>query len=386
MKKPVVVILFLLFFVGCSEKERQASKQPGRRSINALTVETVQPADVEDFLEAVGTVHSRKTAVLSSKSVGIITSIAVREGDKVTRGQTLVEIDNRDVRADLSGAEAAAEETEWALKGAESAIAAANGRRDFAAATFRRYESLLPRGSVTPQEYDEANSKYKVANAEVNQAEENLRALKAKQAQARAKVAYSQTLLSYTRVTAPFEGVVTSKTAEVGALASPGSPLLTVEELGRYRLEAEVGESSVAFVRVGNIVPVRINSLAKELSGTIAEIVPVADPQTRTFTVKIELPPDPNIRSGLYAKTYIHSISKKALLVPETAIIQRGQLVGVYVVDKSGLARLRLVTAGKRYDKRLEILSGLSPAERIIVKGAESVTDGMRVTVLQESR
>ncbi len=373
------VILFFLALSGCSEKKSRPGGEIRPARLSGVAVETVQPSAVEDFFEAVGTVRSRKTTSLSSKSVGAVLSISVKEGDKVKKGQTLAEIDNRDIRADLNGAEAASREVEWALKAGESGVMAAKGQRDLAAATFKRYEPLVSKGSVTPHEFDEVSAKYKVASAELNQAEENLRALKAKKEQAQARIASIQSLLSYTRVTAPFDGVVTAKTAEVGTLASPGTPILTVEEAGRYRLEAQVGEAWISYCRVGNIVPVIIDAIQGELSGTVAEIVPAADPQSRTFTVKIELPSEPGIRSGLYGKAEFSLGKKRVLLVPATAVLQKGQLVGLYAVEGGGVVRFRLVQAGKRRGDRIEILSGLNPGERVVTKGVEKVSDGKRI-------
>ena len=378
--KNFLAILFLLIFWGCFKGSERSSGKVQSQPVKDVGVKTVQPEPVEDFFEVVGTVRSRKTATLSSKIVGTVTGVLVKEGDKVKKGQILLEIDSRDVRADLQGAEAALEETGAAIKAADAAVTAAKGQREFAAATFHRYESLVNRGSVTPQEYDEASAKYKVANAEVDRAEGNLRALKSKKEQAKAKIDYSRTLLTYTKIAAPFDGLVTAKIAELGIVASPGTPLLTVEETVRYRLETQVGESWLVYIHVGDAVPVSIDSLGGELSGTVAEMAPAADPQSRTFTVKIELPPQPNIHSGLYGKARISSTKRNALLVPVEAVLQRGQLVGLYVADREGLVQLRLITTGKRYNQKVEILSGLISGERVVIRGAEKVSEGSRIS------
>jgi multidrug efflux pump subunit AcrA (membrane-fusion protein) len=379
--KMSLAIVFVLFLLGCSREGEPSREQVEAQLVKDVEIKVAQPESVEVFFEAVGTVRSRKTATLSSKVVGTVIAVLVKEGDRVKRGQALIEVDSRDLRAELQGARASLEEAEWAIKAAESAISAAKGQRDLAAATFKRYETLVARGSVTPQEYDEVSAKYKVANAELERAEENLGALKAKREQARARVSYIQTLLAYTTIASPFDGVVTAKIGEVGMIASPGTPLLTVEETSRYRLEAEVGESWLAHARVGSMVSVIIDALKVALSGKIAEIVPAADPQSRTFTVKIDLPPHPLLRSGLYGKASFPVGKKEVLLVPPEAILQRGQLLGLSVVDKDGAVRLRLVKTGKRYNQKVEILSGLSPGERVIVRGMERVAEGSRVVL-----
>ncbi len=381
MRTPITILaLLFLALANCSQKKEEPRGEIRLRRVSGVAVEAVPLSPVQDFFDVVGTVRSRKTAVLSSKLVGVVTAIFVREGDKVKKGQILLELDSRDVRADLEGAEAASKEIEAAIKAADAAVNAAKGQRELAAATFQRYDSLIKRGSVTPQEYDEASAKYKVANAEVDRAEGNLRALQSRKAQAEAKIDYNRALLTYTKIASPFDGVVTAKAAELGIVASPGSPLLTVEETTRYRLEVQVGESWLAYIHTGGAVPLSIDSLGEQLSGTIVEVVPAADPQSRTFTVKIELPQRPNIRSGLYGKARISSAKREALLVPMEAVLQRGQLVGLYVVSKEGLVQLRLITTGKRYDRKVEVLSGLNAGERVVVRGAEKISEGSRIS------
>jgi RND family efflux transporter MFP subunit len=166
---------------------------------------------------------------------------------------------------------------------------------------------------------------------------------------------------------------------EPGDLAVPGQTLLVLDDPRAYRFEAEVGESAVGRVRLRQTVPVVLDALARTLEGRVAEIVPAADPTSRTVTVKVDLPADPELRSGLFGRARFPAGERQALLVPGTALVERGQLTGVYVVDTQGIAQLRLVTAGARREDRVEILSGLRAGERIVVEGAERVSDGVRV-------
>ncbi|MBI4522266.1 MAG: efflux RND transporter periplasmic adaptor subunit [Deltaproteobacteria bacterium] len=382
------LVVFLLAFVlsSCARENKTSREGTPPKPVGGVAVEEIQPVAVEEFFDAVGTVKARRSAPLSSRVVGTILTVAVREGDRVRKGQRLVEIDSRDLRAGLDEAEASIEEMEWTLKAAESAVAAAEGQKDLALATFKRYESLIARGSVTPQEYDEAKARYEVADAEAVRAGRSLSALKAKREQAQAKLSHARTVLDYTNIVAPFDGLVTAKTAEVGMLASPGTALLTIEETGRYCLEAEIGESRLAYARIGTSVRVSIAALGREFSGTVAEITPAADPQSRTFTLKIDLPAHSDIRSGLYGKAEIPFAKRKILLVPLEAVLRRGQLVAVYVVDVGGVVQLRLITTGKRYNEKVEVLSGVIPGERIIMRGVEKISEGERVSAPQGSR
>ncbi len=380
--KKLLILLAVVLFAACSKERKGADEVAVPPLVRDVEVMVVRPETVEDSFEAVGTVKARKITVLSSKTVGTIVAVLVGEGDHVSREQSLVEIDDRDVRAELQGAQAGLEEATRAIGAAESAVAAARGQRDLAAATFKRYEPLVARGSVTPQEFDEVNARYKIASAEMERAEENLRAQRARKKQAVARISQAQTRLSFTKITAPFDGVVTAKTAEVGALATPGSPLMTIEQRGPYRLEVQVGESRLADVKLGLTTPVEIDAIkAMALMGKVGEIVPAADPQSRSFTIKIDIPAHALVRSGLYGKARFRGGKREVLVVPAKALVEKGQLVGVYAVNDGGGVRLRLVNAGKRFGEKAEILSGLTAGERIVVSGLEKVSDGSRVAL-----
>jgi multidrug efflux pump subunit AcrA (membrane-fusion protein) len=378
--KECLLVILMLFQWACSKSEHRQNSNSSAVA-PGTAIETIKPSTVEDFFAVAGTVRAKQTSALSSKITGTVAAVSVRTGDKVRKGQLLVQIDGRELHAELAGANAGLEEITWATKAAASALAAAQGQRELAATTYKRYQALLGKESVTRQEFDEVNTKFKVATAEMMRAEENLRALEAKKAQAEARISQAQALLSQANIVSPYDGIVTDKAAELGMLASPGTPLVTVEDAGAYRLEAQVGESSLAYAKLGAAVPVRVDALDTTLSGKVAEIVPAADPQSRTFTIKIELPAEPLLRSGVYGKASLSRGERQVLLVPIGAVLERGQLTGVFVVGQDGRAEFRLVKTGKRYGENFEILSGLSAGERVVVKGAERIAEGSRVAL-----
>ena len=166
-KKTLAGAVFLMFLGGCSKEKGASRAITEEPPIKGVEVVAVRPESVADTFESVGTVKARQSAALSSKIIGTIVGVSGREGDHVKRGQTLIEIDSRDLAAELRGAQAAMEEANSAIKAGESAVSAARGQRELAAATFKRYESLVAKGSVTPQEFDEVSAKYRVANAEL---------------------------------------------------------------------------------------------------------------------------------------------------------------------------------------------------------------------------
>lgn len=393
MKIKFLFLIATILLVSCVKKEEQkAASTP--TVVKDVQVSKVTLSSISDYYEATGTVKAKTSTVISANMMGRITAMLVHEGEQVRAGQLLIEIDNRDARtqlekaqAGLTEAQAAFSETEQAIKAAKAVKNAAEANEQLAAVTFQRFQNLLDYGSVSKQSYDEAKAKYQVAKAEVERADKTLQTLVAKKSQVQAKIeqakadiASARVYVGYARITSPVGGVITTKQAEVGAIATPGVPLLTIDDNSQYRLEAAVEESQLGKARLGNRVQVKIDAIgANELAGTVVEIVPATDPSSRSYTVKIALPANGLLRSGLYGLARFPSGAKQAIAVPQNAMIQRGQLTSVFVVDDAGIAHLRLVKAGKVSEGQIEILSGLSEGERIVTSGAEKLSDGNKV-------
>ena len=393
MKRVVFVLLATLVMISCS---RKAEPEQSQAIISGLKMETLQTSLVDDYYEAVGTVQAKNRSVVAAKVMGNIVALHVREGDTVRAGQTLIEIDNRDAGIQLQKTQAgmrevqdSLEEVERSIRAAESARAAAQANEKLAKITLGRYETLFQRRSVSPQEFDEVRTKYEIAKAESERADRLLQATAARQNQVRARIdqakadiANARVYVGYSRIAAPIDGVVVSKQVDVGYMATPGMPLLTIENSSRYQLHASVEESKLGTIHLNDQVHVVLEALGNtDLMGTVAEIVPAADPATRSYTVKIALANagDIHLRSGLYGKARFLTGQRKILSVPQTAVSQQGQLSGVFVVDESGVARLRLVKTGRIVGDRIEVLSGLNDGEEIVSERTASLRDGVRV-------
>jgi multidrug efflux pump subunit AcrA (membrane-fusion protein) len=399
-RRIVLSMIFLtLMIISCGKKEEAPIEKPA--PVQGVRIETVKPSPVEEDYEAVGTVRSKTTSFLSSKVVGNILTVHVHEGDRVRTGQLLIEIDDRDTRAQLQKAQAALrevqdaqEEIEQNIHAAESAREAAQAGKSLALVTFNRYKSLLEQKSVSQQEFDEVQAKLKIAEAEADRAGRMFQALLAKKSQVMAKIEQvkaditsAQVYVGYSRITSPMNGIVTSKQGEIGLLAAPGVPLLTIEDNSRYRLEASVEDSMLKRIRLGTPVRVSIDALGpQEFSRKVTEIVPASDPGSRSSTVKIDLSDEKGrlsgqsaLRSGLYGKARFPIGEKQVLKIPQKAILQRGQLLSVFIIDSSNIVRLRLIKTGKQYGDQFEVLSGLNDGERIVVEGTERVKEGDRV-------
>jgi len=340
-----------LIFVGCSSERQTVSAAP--ETVTDIAVMSAQTANIPDVVEAVGTLRAAETSQLAAQMMGNIVEVRVHEGDRVQRGQVLAVIDDAQPRAALDRATAA----EFA---AQQEISASESDSTLAEATFKRYQTLYERKSISPQEYDEIKARYQATQARREMA-------RAGQAQAKAALQQARTALSYRHIVAPFDGLVTEKKADVGTLASPGMPVFTVEDLRRYRLEATVNETDLRYVRQGQQVSVSIDAIGdRELKGKVIEIVPAADPASRSFLVRVELPSDPALRSGLFGRAQFTRGERTALLIPRTAIVERGQLQGIYVLDQSRIAGLRYITLGKPSAQQVEVLAGLQAGEMLI--------------------
>ncbi len=346
-----------------SDRSRPA---PAPEVVRGVPVLAVQQTIVPHVLEAVGTVRAAQTSTLASQMMGNIVEVRVHEGDRVQHGQVLALIDDSQPRAGLDRATAADNASRQQLAAADSDLALAES-------TLKRYQSLFEKKSVSPQEFDEVRARQQAALARREMG-------RADQAQAQAALAQARTAFEYTRIRAPFDGVVTEKKVDPGTLASPGMPILTVEDVRRYRLEASINESDVADVRIGQVVPVLIDVLGdQQVKGKVAQIVPAADPGSRSFLIKIELPADRQLRSGLFGRAQFSHGQRQSLLVPRTAIVERGQLQGVFVVNQNGLAALRYVTLGKPAGSDVEVLAGLQGGEHLVAKPGNLELDGKQV-------
>ena len=332
------------------------SSEPSRTA----TVETVQARVVESrqqlapvTVRATGTLHAKLTAVISAQVVGRIQHVLVREGDTVRAGQTLAVLDDATLMASVDEAQAA-------VKAADNQQAAAQTNADLAASTLARDKQLQVQKSVSPQELDEVSRRAESSSAQVD-------ALRAAAAAAKAQESGARAMLGYSRITAPFAGIVTARMADPGTLASPGVPLLQIDSTGPLQLETTVSESVIASVRMGMKLGVTVDAAPSlDPAATVAEIVPAADPASHTFLVKLDMPSSPQLRAGMYATAAIPTGSHQAIVAPRSAVVLRGSLSCAYVLDSNGIAQLRYVTLGAQQGSLVEVLSGISGGEKLV--------------------
>jgi len=374
---PTILTLLTLSACGSHTQEKAGAGQGAAVPVQAYTVSATEWPQT---YETTGTVRARTTATISAKVMGYARQVTFQTGDRVREGQLLAELDSRDFDAQLQQAEAAEREAKEALQEVDGAIAAAKANLDLAQATFRRMQDLFEKKSVSNQEFDEAGARLKSAQAAHEMALARRRQVAARMSQAAAAVESARLMRGYTRITAPFDGVVTEKRVEAGNLAAPGAPLATIEREGGYRLEAAVEESLLRVIRPGQPVKVRLEALDRNLDARVSEVVPAVDAASRTGLVKIDLPALPQLRSGMFGRSVFAMGAKTVAAVPISAVREQGQLRYVFVIE-SGVARARLVTLGSAHEDRREALSGLSAGEKIVSPLPATLADGARVEV-----
>ncbi len=321
---------------GCGRKSEHS--QAPVLPTATVRAEVVQSKTRVATEEVVGTVRAKLRSVIEAKVSGRIEQLLVVPGQQVKAGELLVVIDAREVQARYDQAVALRQQAEADLK---------------------RLTTLFEQKILSQAEFDNAQARARVAIAGVAEAE---------------------TMLGYTKVTAPFAGVITRKHADVGDLATPGKPLLEMEDSTALRLEADVPEAVVGKLTLGDKLPVRISVVGKEQEGIVSEIAPAADPNSRTFLVKLDLPSTAGLRAGQFGRVAMPVGETAALRVPVAAVVQRGQMEIVFIVV-DGKAQLRLVKTGKRIGGEVELVSGVIAGEKIVTQNAASLMDGQPLTV-----
>lgn len=367
---------------------------------SAITVETltIRAQSITNTLQLSGTIRPVEQATLSTRVMGRITQLSLEAGDRFQKGEVLARIDVMDMAAQTSQAQAGVAQAQAEVARAQATLNQLESQRLEAQAALRlaqinqsRMAQLQAEGAVSQSRLDEANTTLDEARARVAQSEAGIRQAQAAIAQSRAAVNRAESSVtsasaseSYGTVIAPFGGVIVQKLAYEGEMTSPGTALLRVENPDRLQLEISVPEENLRFVQVGQPVQVRIDAVNQTLNARIEQIVPAADPNSRSFLVKIPLNNSGRLISGMFGRIVLPlSEKQETILIPTNALIQRGQLQGVYVVttnDAQSAAVLRWVKTGQQRNGEVEIVSGLMEGDRIITNHINQLSDGQPVS------
>jgi multidrug efflux pump subunit AcrA (membrane-fusion protein) len=374
----IVLITTGMLAAGCGGA--MESRPEKAEVVQGLNVQKMQKQNVADELEAPGSVIAQSTAQVAARAMGTVLRVAVREGDNVKRGQVLAELDERELSAHRSAAQAASRAASAGVLQATKAVAAAQAQADVMKKTYERYNYLREQKSVSPQEFDEVAAKQEAAQANLEQAKAALSQSEAGVAQAESEAHAAESVANYARIAAPFDGRVVRRSIEPGSLVSPGMPLFVVEDTSRYQLEATLPAEALAGVKRNTLARVQLDALpAHSLAGKVAEIEAGADPTSHTFKVRVDLPREAGIQSGMFGRAYFTQGEKQAIVLPAEAVVSRGQLRGIYVVDGTGLIRWRVVTLGKNAGNQVEVLSGINEGEVVVLNPGSQELDGKKI-------
>jgi selenocysteine lyase/cysteine desulfurase/multidrug efflux pump subunit AcrA (membrane-fusion protein) len=373
----------------------------------SVSTQTITERAVAGTQTLTGTVEPVEVVTTTSRVVGQIISLPVKEGDRVKKGQVLAKIDVKDLNAQQNQSTAAITQ---AIAGENQVSAQLNQAQaqlrnsiaekqsvqvelTNAQLTQKRRMMLQKEGAIGQDSLDEANTQVAVlksqlqqATSGIAQAQAGIARSRAAQAQARAQVKEAEASksqvaanLDYGMVTAPFNGVVTRKHTEVGAMAGTGQPIVTMENTSKQRFSVDVPESSLSQVKRGNLVPIRIDSINQVVNGKVDRLNPAANANSHSFNVKIALPTNPTLMSGMFGRLTISGTPRQGIRIPSSALIRRGQLEGVYVMSNNQ-AILRWVKTGKTQNDTVEVVSGLASGDRIINSNLSQLKDGQLVS------
>ncbi len=376
-----VVGLTCLLVAGCSEKiESGAIKPSAVQSIKAM-VATVAIRSESISYEMTGTVTADADSTLSSKIMGVVKSVHVREGDRVRKDRVLVDIDPRQVKAQLQQVEAGLSEARKAESAAISAQGAARANADLSKATFDRYANLMKSESASRQEFDEISARHRQAEAALGQAGSMVDAARFRVQQAEAAVAAAGVSENDAKLVAPFDGVISARLVDPGSLAAPGAPLLKIQSTDVFRVDMVVPESMLQYIVQNQTVSVAVPAAGRTIPGTVYAIFPAADASSRSFTVQVAIAAHPAVHAGMFSRVTIPGGQQNQLMIPSSAVLHQGQLTGIFLLDGDHIARFRLLRTGRTSGNSIEVLSGLRSGDRYVVEPPPNLVDGLRVEV-----
>lgn len=359
--KKIIVAATLstvLFITACSgdKKEVKVAEFP------AIPVEVQEVASGSDskFISASGTLESEKRAVISTRMMGYITDLKVSTGHKVRKGQLLVIINNDDLRAKKSQADAG--------------IMQAQAGYNSAKKDFERFTALFKQQSASQKELDNVTTQYQMAEAGLN-------AAKAMRSEVMAQFAYAN-------MTAPFDGTVTETFVKAGTMANPGAPLLTIEGGGELQAVVSISESDILKIKNGTSADIKLKSSKEVIKGKVTEISSSSQGSSGQYAVKLALDSKKDAAlSGMFVNVNFpiekdsNATASTMVVIPKSAVISQGQLNGVYTVTSDNIALLRWLRLGKTYGDNIEVLSGLAAGEKYVLNADGKLFNGSKVTL-----
>ncbi len=389
--RALLTALIVVLLTSCSRSDGGSEKTP---EISAQDTPPIVPTarvvrmDLVNDLVLTAEFEPFQQVDLMAKVSGYVRSIGVDIGDRVRSGQILATLEIPEMEDDLTRAAASIDQAQAEIFTASDELRRAEAAHEMAHLSYNRIADVLKRepGLVPQQEVDEAHSRDMVAEAQVSAAKSNLKTAEQHVRVSRADQGRVQTLHKYMTITAPFEGVVTKRYANIGAMIQAGTssqamPLVQLSQNNLLRLVLPVPESSVGRVRVGGTVEVRVPSLGRTFAGRVARLAEKVQPSTRTMDTEVDVQnPGLTLIPGMYAEVNLHiAESRGALTVPLDAVDRSTAAARVYVVATPSVIHIVPVTLGLETDQNVEILSGVQEGDVVVAGRHAGLRDGQAV-------
>ena len=362
----VVGMVFLMLFQGGFFVSGQIvpGLQQEKPAATGETIEikaTTQP----DFYRAIGSVRSRDEVEIVPRIVARILDIKVRSGDQVKRGDLLVTLDAKDLAAIVSQGQEQLNAARANVNAAKERVNSAKAALDLATSEMNRTRALFEKNAAAKRDFDRAVTALKQAEAGMQQAVQGRLAATAQLAAAEQGIKQTEAGLSYATINAPIDGVVAERMADPGDLGNPASMIMRIFDPSSLMLEVAVRESLVSEVKIGAPIKYEVPALKRSYEGTVKEIVPSVDPQTRTFLVKICIDKSEGLMPGMFGTITVPlATERQVILIPEKSIIKTGQLESVVEILNGKLLR-RQIRSIKAENGFREVVSGLSAGQKI---------------------
>lgn len=363
-------------------------------SAQAVTVATVEPAQVNRTLNTTGTVTAYDLLPITPRSSGLqIQQVLVDEGESVTAGQVMAVLDDSVVRSQIAEAEASLASARAVVQQRQAALAQAEATLREAEANLQRYDALSQEGVVSRQEYDSRATAATTARESIRVAASDISSAEAQVRSAEARLQQLQTQLEQTLVVAPADGIVAERMARVGNVSSASEPMFSIIRDRLLELQVKVPETQLPQIPLGARVEISSDADARiQLQGRVREVSPLIDPETREATVRIDLPSSALLRSGMFLNAAVITSSASGLVVPAKAVLPQPdgtmQVFRLVADDRVEAVTIEVEDATNpnldRQDATMEVLSGLNPGDRVVVSGASYLKNGDRITVASD--
>jgi HlyD family secretion protein len=360
----LILVFFAVKFISSTKIAPGKVQAPSKNDVSPKHIGHVSVQTITEFYEAVGTVRPVTEASIESQVTAQVLDVKVRPGDKVFKNQVLISLDNRQLMSRLDQAKQTLKTAISGKEQAKQAVIAAKAAFTEAESDYKRTKIYFKSQAATSKDMEKAESAYLQAKASLNRIEETLSASESGIRQAEEIVKEAEIALGYTEISAPESGNVIKRLVEQGDLALPGKPLMILQTSGSLRLEAYVREGLIRKIQPGTALKVTITTFNETATATVEEIIPYADPQTRTFLVKALLPRISGIYPGMFGKLLIPVKDLQVVVIPKIAVRHIGQLELV-TVKENNVWKIRFIKTGKTFGDKIEVLSGLSGDETI---------------------